>query len=85
MSATGTERSWRGVRQSIKGVVSPVALSFSETVRVTRMSSATLARLVRERRIEFWRRDGQVRIPLFEVERLTVRARPSMPETARRR
>jgi hypothetical protein len=62
-----------------------VALSFSETVRVTRMSSATLARLVRERRIEFWRRDGQVRIPLFEVERLTVRARPSMPETARRR
>lgn len=85
MSATGTERSWRGVRQAVRTLVKPVALSLSEAAKVTRRSVKDLERLVRQRRVVSWLRDGQVRIPLFEIERLSVRARPSMPETAGRR
>jgi hypothetical protein len=63
----------------------PTALNIKEASKVTHRSTKDLERLIRQRRVVSWLRDGERRIPMSEVERLTVRARPSMPETARRR
>lgn len=85
MSGMGLEGKQRSIRRALRGLMVPTALNIKEASKVTHRSTKELERLVRQRRVVSWLRDGEVRIPLSEIERLTVRPRASMPETTRRR
>jgi hypothetical protein len=76
----------QNIRRALKGMMTPTALSISEAARATRRPQTELARMAKRRLVASWLRDGEVRIPLAEVERLTLRRpSPAMPETMRRR